>query len=140
MEMGLATEPVTVRLFAPRERRARLSAARPYIAALARIPRRHLLVHGGDEPRPDGAVSALWESIEIVIPVESPDARTAVKERLRKQVDALGRDLDRLGERLRSPAFLERAPVEIVEADRTRERELAARREMLGRYLAGLGA
>ena len=138
-EMGMATEPVTVRLFV-QEGRARLSAARPYIAALARIDLRRLTIHGADEPRPGGAVSALWGSIEIAIPVESPDARTALKERLRKQVDALGRDLDRLGARLRSPAFLEKAPVEIVEADRTRERELGARREMLGRYLAGLGA
>ena len=138
-EMGMATEPVTVRLFV-QEGRARLSAARPYIAALARIDLRCLTIHGADEPRPGGAVSALWGAIEIAIPVESPDARTALRERLRKQVDALGRDLDRLGARLHSPAFLEKAPVEIVEADRARERELGARREMLGRYLAGLGA
>ncbi len=139
VEMGMPTEPVTVRVFVPPDRRAALSAARPYLAVLARVRPRHLTVHEADEPRPEGAVSTAWGSIEIAIPVESLEARTAVGERLRKQMGTLERDLGRLSERLRSPAFLQKAPAEVVEADQTRERELAARHRTLGRYLAGLG-
>jgi valyl-tRNA synthetase len=140
VEMGMPTEPVTVKLFAPPDRSAALRAARPYLAALARVRPRQLTVQGAQERRPAGAVSALWGSIEIAIPVESPAARTAVRERLRKQAETLQRDLDRLSERLRSSAFLQKAPTEVVEADQARERELSARRAALGRYLAGLEA
>ena len=140
VDMGMPTEPVTVRLFVPPDRRADLVAARPYLTALTQVGPRRFTVHAADEPRPKGAVSALWGSIEIAIPVESPDARVAVRERLRKQRESLERDLERLSVRLRSPDFLAKAPAHVVEADRTRERELAARHETLGRYLAGLGA
>jgi valyl-tRNA synthetase len=87
-----------------------------------------------------GAVSMIWGPAEIVLPVESEAARHAVRERLRKQLGSLEHDIARLGERLSSPAFLDNAPAGVVEADRAREQEFAARRKILQRYLADLGA
>jgi len=140
-DLGLApADAVPVVLLAPDDRGALLRDAHRYIAPLIRASRLDLARAGAAGARPAGAVSALWGDIEIAVPVESEEARAAASQRLRKQMGGIERDLERLGERLRSPAFLEKAPVEVVAADRTRERELASRRDTLARYLAGLGA
>ena len=95
---------------------------------------------GDAAARPAGAVSALWGPIEIALPVGSDEARAAVGQRLRTQIAGVERDLGRLEERLRSAAFLDRAPREVVAADRARARDLTARRDLLVGYLEGLRA
>ncbi len=136
-------EPLSVLLLAG-DRRALLEESQRYIALLVRAgqlrvaPSHPASPEATGEERPAGAVSMMWGSTEIVLPVESPAVRAAVRERVRKQLATLDRDLSRLTERLRSPAFLDKAPAEVVQADRTRERDLMARREILERYLAGL--
>ncbi len=133
-------EPLRLLLLLPDGQRALLEDARRYIAPLVRAAELALGRAGDRAARPPAAVSLLWGEIEIVLPVESAEARRAVRERVRRQLAALDRDLGRLGERLRNGAFLERAPAEVVEADRARERELAERRRTLERYLVGLDA
>jgi len=115
------------------------SALQPYVAALARASRLDVASADAQAARPAG-VSMLWGAAEVVIPVESEDARAAAGQRLRKQRADVERDLRGLRARLQSAAFLERAPVEVVDADRARERDLAARRDTLARYLEGLEA
>ena len=136
-------EPLALTVVAGREHRPMLDEAQRYIALLVRAGQFTV-----EPPRSDGTgrdaagrrgISMAWGTTEIVLPIESPEARTAVRDRVKKQLTALDRDLSRLSERLRSPAFLDKAPAEVVEADRARERELAARRDTLTRYLAGLG-
>ncbi len=141
-------EPLSLTVVAGAEHRSMLEETQQYIG---------LLVHAGQfsvQPAPgDGArragggrdgtrgtgISMAWGTTEIVLPIESPEARRAVRDRLTKQLGTLDRDLGRLRERLRSAAFLDRAPADVVEADRARERELGARRETLAHYLVGLG-
>ncbi len=130
-------EPVPVTLFAPDDRRALLEETRRYVAVLVRAA--PLTILPADAPRRTGALSTLWGPVEIAIPVESTEARGVVKERLQKKLVTLDQDLRRLGDRLRSRAFLDKAPGDVVEADRARQQELAARRATLERYLAGLG-
>ncbi|HXX39665.1 MAG TPA: valine--tRNA ligase [bacterium] len=140
-DLGIAaTDVVPVALIAPGHRRARLEDARRYVVPLIRAS--SLTVAGSDETgaRPAGAVSALWGEVEIALRVESAQARTAARQRLQKQIREVERDLARLGERLRSASFLDRAPAEVVAADRARAHDLEARRERLARYLADLGA
>ncbi len=125
---------------------ALLDETRPYIIPLVRAGRFSVeeaadggvLAHAVGTTPPSGVVSMLWGTTEIVLPIESPEARAAAGGRIKKQLATVDRDLSRLSERLRSPAFLDRAPAEVVEADRLRERELAARRDTLARYLADL--
>jgi len=133
-----AGERVTITLLVPDETRPLIEEARRYVEVLVRAA--HLHVLGGEGPRPAAAISTLSGSIEVLIPVESPEARRTVAERLRKQLTTLDRDLRLLGDRLRSPAFLDKAPAEVVEADQAREQALASRRATLERYLTTLGA
>jgi valyl-tRNA synthetase len=77
--------------------------------------------------------------VEASLSIDTGEAAQAVRTRLSKQHAAIVRDLAGLEERLRSPAFLDRAPAEVVQADRVRQQELSARRAVLERYLARLG-
>jgi valyl-tRNA synthetase len=131
-------EPVTITLAAPDDRRALLETAQRYISLLARAAQVTVLPAGARLPR--GAISTVWGRVEISLPVESREAQRAVRERIRKQLAALDQDLSRLRDRLRDDAFLGKAPPDVIEADRARQAELAARRATLERYLAGLGA
>jgi valyl-tRNA synthetase len=138
-DMGVPpADAVTITLLAPDDRRALLEGAHPYISLLARAEK--VTVLGAGTRLPQGAISTVWGRIEISLPVESKEAQRAVGERIRKQLTALDQDLSRLRDRLRDDAFLGKAPADVVEADRARHAELAARRSTLERYLSGLGA
>jgi len=92
-----------------------------------------------DAPGPRGGLSALSGDTEVCLDLESGEAAQAMRARLHKQLAGVTRDLTSLDDRLGSAAFVGKAPAEVVEADRARRRELAARRETIARYLARLG-
>ncbi len=139
-DLGIAPhELLPVVVFAPAARRAALEDASRFVAPLIRASALTVAAAGEDAARPAGAVSMVWGEIEIAVPVGSDAARAAAGRRLAKQMEEVERDLARLEQRLRSPSFLEKAPAEIVAADRERARDLAGRRERLARYRAGLG-
>jgi valyl-tRNA synthetase len=131
-------EPVPVDLYARTEHHALLDATARYIGPLARA--RALRIHEQHAPRPTGGFSALSGPVEVTLRVESEEAAAAMRTRLEKQLATVTRDLAGLETRLKDTAFLERAPAEVVAADRSRRDELSARREALERYLVGLGA
>jgi len=128
---------VPVDLFAPAEQRQALEAAARYIAPLSRA--RTVRVHSEDASRPRGGFSSLSGAVEIRLGVDSGEAAEPMRMRLRKQLAAVARDLAGLDGRLQSTTFLERAPAEVVAADRLRRDELEEKRAMLERYLHGLG-
>jgi valyl-tRNA synthetase len=128
---------VPIDLFAPAEQRRALEAAARYIAPLSRA--RTVRVHSDGASRPRGGFSSLSGTVEIRLGVESGEAAEPMRMRLRKQLAAVARDLAGLDGRLQSTTFLERAPAEVVAADRLRRDELEEKRAMLERYLHGLG-
>ena len=130
-------ELLTVRLFTSAPLRSLLAGARRYIVPMARV--KNLEVLGAEAPGPLGGISALSGETEVWLDLESGEAAQAMRARLDKQLAAVTRDLASLDDRLGSAAFVENAPAEVVEADRARRRELAARRETIARYLARLG-
>jgi len=137
-DLGQApSEPLPLTLFAPPGARPRLETTARYIAPLVRASRLTILPAGA--PRPPGGISVLSGEVEASLSIDSGEAAQAVRTRLRKQHAAVVRDLAGLEERLRSPAFLDRAPAEVVQADRVRQQELSARRAVLERYLVRLG-
>jgi len=137
-DLGLTPgELVTVALFAPDEPRAVLESAARYIAPLARV--RDLGVHRESAPRPSGALATLCGTVEIALALDSTEAAQAARTRLQKQLATVARDLASLDGRLHSREFIEKAPAEVVAADRHRRDELSARRATLERYLGGFG-
>jgi valyl-tRNA synthetase len=132
-----AGDLVAVRLFTSPPLGSLLAGARRYIVPLARLKSLEVLAAGAPGPR--GGLSALSGETEVCLDLESGEAAQATQARLHKQLAAVTRDLTNLDDRLGSAAFVENAPADIVEADRARRRELAARRETIARYLARLG-
>lgn len=134
----LATQPVTVSLHFPRADRDRIDAMRPYLAHLARLGSAlRLPLKEIGEHAPFG-ISVPCGTGRIEIQVEAPELRGKLRERFDKQLAAAERDLAGVTRRLSDPAFAEKAPPDVVAADRTRAAELAERLETLRRYLADL--
>ena len=125
-----------MQLFTSAARRRLLDGATRYIAALGRA--RTVEVLAGDAPHQGGGISALSGDTEVHLAFESEEAAKATRARLHKQLMTVTRDLASLDARLSTEAFLGRAPAEVVEADRARQRQLAARRETIARYLTRL--
>jgi valyl-tRNA synthetase len=137
-DLGIAAgDAIPVDLVAPAQQRPALEAAARYIAPLSRA--RTVRVHSDGATRPRGGFSSLSGAVEIRLGVESGEAAQPMRIRLRKQLATVARDLASLDGRLQSTTFLERAPAEVVAADRSRRAELAEKRAALERYLQGLG-
>jgi valyl-tRNA synthetase len=94
---------------------------------------------GGE--RLKGAATVVIDGLELVIPlrglVEDPAAEIA---RNRKQLEKLDKEMRGITAKLANPRFLERAPAEIIEKEREKERELAERRATLERNVERLSA
>lgn len=81
------------------------------------------------------AVSELVDSAEIFVPLTGIVDMGKLKERWQKRLGELERELERVQARLSNPQFIERAPAEVVEAERQRLEELRQQREVLERRL-----
>ena len=88
-----------------------------------------------------GAATVVVGGLELAIPlrglVEDPSAEIA---RNRKQLEKLDKEMRAIAAKLANPQFLERAPAEIIEKEREKERELAERRASLERNVERLSA
>jgi valyl-tRNA synthetase len=137
-ELGLGTQPVDVSLhFGPGDR-GRIDGVRPYLAHLVRLDPNRVPVRGFEEHGRFG-ISAPCGRGRIEIHVEAPELRAKARERFEKQLASLERDLAGVMRRLDDPAFTQKAPAEVVAADRARAEGLVERRETLRRYVADLG-
>lgn len=101
-----------------------LEEDRAYIEALALV--RELDLMAGGEP-PKGCSTAISHGVEIYIPLEElvPDPLRE-RERLKKELKKVLEDLDFVQRKLQNPSFLQRAPREIVEKERSKAEELLA--------------
>jgi valyl-tRNA synthetase len=84
------------------------------------------------------AVSELVNSAEVFVPLSGIVDISKLKERWRKRLDELTRELERVQVRLSNPQFVERAPAEIVEAEQQRLAELMQQKEALERKLKAI--
>jgi valyl-tRNA synthetase len=74
-------------------------------------------------------------SAEVFVPLSGIVDISKLKERWQKRLNELTKELERVKVRLSNPQFVERAPVEIVEAERQRLAELTQQKETLERKL-----
>ncbi len=84
------------------------------------------------------AVSELVNSAEVFVPLTGVVDIGKLRERWRKRLSELTRELERVQARLSNPQFVERAPAEVVEAERRRLADLQAQLETLQRRLRSL--
>ncbi len=78
---------------------------------------------------------ATWE---VAIPAAGLVDLSAEKERLRREIKQIEEEIAKLQTRLQSPAFIERAPQDVVAETRANLAELEARRKKLSRSLSGI--
>ena len=101
--------------------RDRLAGGATYVRALARVATIDVLEAGSPTPK---AATVLLGGLEILVPLEGIVDKDAEIERLVRQLDKLGKNLDRARAKLANPSFRDRAPAEVVEKERRRAAEL----------------
>ena len=74
--------------------------------------------------------------VEVHLPLAGLIDFAEEKRRVEKELLRLAGELAGIAKRLGSPGFVDRAPKEVVEKDRTRSEELQGKREKLSRHLA----
>ena len=100
--------------------RDRLARGDTYVRALARVATIDILEAG--EPPPKSA-TALVGDLEVLVPLEGIIDKDAEIGRLVRELDKLGKNLDRSRAKLGNPSFRDRAPADVVEKERRRAAE-----------------
>jgi valyl-tRNA synthetase len=100
------------------------------VKRLARIGRVHI-----DGAAPHGSATAVAAGTEISIPIAEHVDLKAEAARLKKEIQRLAGEIGKLEGKLGNASFLERAPVEVVEKDRTRLQTSIEERATLERSL-----
>jgi valyl-tRNA synthetase len=87
-------------------------------------------------PRPRGAAVHVEPEVEVHLPLAGLIDFAAEKVRVEKEIARADAEWEGIRRRLDNQGFVERAPKEVVEKDRTRAEELHGKREKLARHLA----
>ena len=114
-----------------------LAAEAPLIRALARVEPLSFLEAGEQLPT-SGAATAVVGGAVMAIPLEGLVDITAERTRLSGELADAQQALERLGARLADAQFLEKAPEEVVERERERQRATEERKARLQELLAQL--
>jgi valyl-tRNA synthetase len=114
-----------------------LEALGEHIAVLARTEAVAFGPLGG--PVPPGSVTAVLSGVEIAIPLGGLVDPAKERQRLARALRQLEGELEGLRRRLEDAAFLQRAPAEVVERERSRADDLLTRRQRLAAIVAALG-
>jgi len=114
---------------------ARLEGFREPIRQLARVD---LLTIGEGVEKPAKCAAAGLAGREVYLPLEGLVDIEAEKKRLAKDLEKLSRECEKLEARLGDERFLEKAPPEIVAAEKTRFGEMSDRRQRIARILEDL--
>ena len=88
-----------------------------------------------EHPPTDGHTRIVAGRYQGFIPLEGVIDTDAERDRLAKRRDAAQEDLDRVEKKLGNPAFVDKAPAEVVEKERGKQRELT---DLVGKIQAQL--
>ncbi|GAB4370492.1 MAG: valine--tRNA ligase [Acidobacteriota bacterium] len=134
---GIApSRPIRV-LLRPRDESGREALARfaDRIGVLARAERVEVL---DGAPPDEPALRHVGEHVEVIVPLEGAVDIEQERARLSRERDKLARERDGLRRKLANPAFVEKAPAEVVDKDRGRLASVEARLAEVERLLGQL--
>ena len=118
--------PVQV-VTADTEKAAKIMKNQDYAENMANL--KEITVGGPQEKRPLQALSAYLVDIEILVPVEGViDVEKEIR-RLKKELQATEQDIKRLESKLSNQGFISKAPAEVVEREKARQKENVEKRE-----------
>jgi valyl-tRNA synthetase len=112
--------------------RQRLVDNELYLTGLAKLDT--IVWLGDNEQAPESATSLVGE-MKILIPMEGFIDKEAEIQRLRKEIDKNQQNYDRIEKKLENPKFVEKAPPEVVEKERSKLSELKIALEKLQEQL-----
>ncbi|MBE0465912.1 MAG: valine--tRNA ligase [Candidatus Desulforudis sp.] len=90
------------------------------------------------ETRPELAAHAVVPGVEVFVPLAGLIDIDRETERLTRELQQVEKDLTRVEGKLANPVFLAKAPVEVVEKERSKQAELAGKRQAMTKRLAVL--
>jgi valyl-tRNA synthetase len=128
---------VTALCQAAPEKLTRLNAAKEYIINLAGLESLRFLA--ADAAQPEKTVSAVAGGIAIFIPLEGLIDVAREVERLTKEMTQLEMELGKTEARLASPAFVSKAPPQVVEKEKLKVANLKEKAVKIRERLAQLG-
>jgi valyl-tRNA synthetase len=127
--------PVQV-VTADTEKAAKIMKNQDYAENMANL--KEITVGGPQEKRPLQALSAYLVDIEILVPVEGViDVEKEIR-RLKKELQATEQDIKRLESKLSNQGFISKAPAEVVEREKARQKENVEKREGIVKRLQTL--
>ena len=85
------------------------------------------------------ALRTIAGAFEVLLPLSGVADVAALSARLGRDIERIGKELGTRRKKLSNAAFLERAPVDIVDKERRIEKELADRHKRLAQILSDLG-
>lgn len=127
--------PVQV-VTADTEKAAKIMKNQDYAENMANL--KEITVGGPQGKRPLQALSAYLVDIEILVPVEGViDVEKEIR-RLKKELQATEQDIKRLESKLSNQGFISKAPAEVVEREKARQKENVEKREGIVKRLQTL--
>jgi len=111
---------------------------RPYEGYLRRLARVSELRFTQDGARPAQSASAVVDGEEVFVPLEGLIDLAVERARLQKEIDRIAGLLEGIRKKLGNESFVGRAPAEVVEKEREKERSFESNLAKLRRNLASL--
>jgi valyl-tRNA synthetase len=87
------------------------------------------------DEKPDHAAHAVVRGVEIYVPLKGLIDISQEIDRLKKELDLIGRDLNRVRGKLSNDSFLGKAPHDVIEKERAREIDLSGREASIAKRL-----
>ena len=116
---------------------AMLQANRALLVTLARLDSATLEI-AHEWPAPDKAVTLAVGGVTVYLPLAGLVDLAAERGRLQKEIEGLEGQLRKIEGLLNNPGFVNKAAANVVERERTRQRELQEKHAQLAQRLAGL--
>ena len=114
-----------------------LQANRALLVTLARLDSATLEI-AHEWPAPDKAVTLAVGGVTVYLPLAGLVDLAAERGRLQKEIEGLEGQLRKIEGLLNNPGFVNKAAANVVERERTRQRELQEKHAQLAQRLAGL--
>lgn len=108
-----------------------------YVTALAGLSEISISL---TEKKPEGASTSAIAGAEIfVVRPEQAIDKDAERDRIRKEIAKISKDIEVFSKKLSNKSFVEKAPKEVVEKDTAKLEEFRAKRDKLEQSLKALG-
>lgn len=124
---------VSITISAPERDLDLVRVAQDYIRTLARVSEINMLGHLHEKPTK--AMSAVVSDIEIYLPLEGIIDLSKEQERLSKELKTVQVEIAKVEKKLLNQEFIQKAPQEVVQREKTKKAELQQRRIRLQQRL-----